>query len=212
MLRWQVLSPSATVGNDLSVVEAGLCCACNRPWEEGETWVALAKYDDSVSLGETIVVHDRCVEKVQGQSAVEPGAFLPIPIFSDQEPSKLSSRWERGKGTTILHHAFPGSSLPLFHFPEDTKCSLHGGLVATALKCGGTKEGRQGIAFTLVHEQYKARVPTSTDFPDPDKVSLVWLRDEQFAEVEAALQLAKKYSLASALREGRLNLGQKKVD
>lgn len=64
---WRSLTPSATVGKDISVKEAGFCSYCDQPFKDGDTWVMMAAYEGRGERGqasvETTVVHDSCSQQ-----------------------------------------------------------------------------------------------------------------------------------------------------
>lgn len=78
--RWHALHPSATVGVEISIQEAGYCTVCGQPYEDGESWVAyeLVEEDQRYSL-ETATVHGGrgCARRLTDPSGSPNARSLP---------------------------------------------------------------------------------------------------------------------------------------
>lgn len=69
MKRWIGLSPSATVGEEISVDEAGHCLVCDQAWTDGDAWCPVALYENGVPIAERSgAVHSWCSGSLKDES------------------------------------------------------------------------------------------------------------------------------------------------
>lgn len=205
--RWEVLEPSGVVGQSISREDAGVCTVCRNPWADGAVWIALSQYDENEKFVGSGSAHEWCVGRLTHKSTSVAKASsevppLALPLTTFRGPlgeSLLSTRWDVAQGSTVVY-----DHVELFRFDQDA-AHIHGKLVHASISLGGVPEGRKTIMFRLAQEQHESRAPGAPP-SSLGEVSLVWLDDRYFAEIERVLEQAGQRPLAAVLREGRIKL------